>query len=113
MLNRSCRLAAKLKYTVRVFSSKLGAGMAEEYGQKINDDFLPDRETLELDTREMDEATISLKGTDILRHKEEFDGTIYKYDLPVQNSPIVFKRDAALALLEEEIDFTPVQKLME
>jgi hypothetical protein len=53
------------------------------------------------------------EGTQVLRHDEEFNGTIYKYDLPVDNKPLVFKRDAALALLEEEIPLTSVQNLME
>ena len=48
----------------------------------------------------------------MLRHDEEFDGTIYKYDLPVGNKPLVFKRQQALALLEEERPLTGVQNLM-
>ena len=48
----------------------------------------------------------------MLRHKEEFDGTNFKYDLPVENKPITFKREAMLALVETEVPLTSVQNLM-
>ena len=99
----------------RMFSDRLREGVAAEFGQGgIIDEFLPDRETLEIDIESKYEASISVKGgTQVLRHDQEFDGTIYKYDLPVANKPLIFKRDAALALQEEEIKLTSVQNLME
>ena len=92
----------------RLGTGNLKSAVAGEFGQAADDSFLPDRELLELDHEAKQESTISLKGTDVLRHKEEFEGTIYKYDLPVGNVPIVFKRQAALALLEQEVELTPV-----
>ncbi len=110
MLNRPLNM---MQTAHRLLSAKLKNAVAGEFGQSTEDSFLPDRELLELDHEAKQESTISLKGTDVLRHKEEFEGTIYKYDLPVQNAPIVFKRLAALALLEKEVELTPVQKMMD
>jgi len=68
---------------------------------------------MELDKLAEDDAKISIRGgikKDQLRHEEEFSGTIYKYDLPVGNVPIMFKRDTSLTVeLEEK---TPVISIM-
>jgi len=39
------------------------------------------------------ESTLSVfkRPDDMLRHLEEVGGILYKYDLPVENTPIVFK----------------------
>ena len=40
--------------------------------------------------------TISTKADDQLKHNEDVGGTIYKYDLPVENLPIEFRNAKAL-----------------
>ena len=58
--------------SVRRFSTNPFRNVAaKEMGQDIGDDFLPDREQLEIDTRAQEEAKIALKGgkgPDTLRH---------------------------------------------
>ena len=46
----------------------------------------------------------------MLRHGEELGGVIYNYDLPVVNTPIIFK-SLALAIRDEEIPPTAVENL--
>ena len=51
------------------------------------------------------------KGIDII-HNEEIEGTIYKYDLPVENRPIQFRNQ--LMVVDETEDYsTPVLNLYE
>ena len=49
------------------------------------------------------EATISLniRAGDMVKHNEDVGGTIFKYDLPVVNSGIVFKAKKGLQLVDE------------
>ena len=62
---------------------------------------------------EMDSSlTLATKSDDQLKHNEDVGGMIYKYDLPVENTPIAFKNAAALVLAEEEEIDTPTQNLM-
>lgn len=50
----------------------------------------------------------------MLRHNSEFGGTLYKYDLPVVNTPIMFKTGALAVINEGQGDVrTPNQKLLE
>lgn len=50
---------------------------------------------------------------DMLKHREDAGGMLYKYDLPVENKPIAFKSKQALALVEKEAELTPLQKLFD
>lgn len=79
-----------------------------------DDDFLPDREELELRLREEMDAslTISTRSDDQLKHNEEVGGVIFKYDMPTVNTPIAFKNAAALMAIEDELSETPTQTLM-
>jgi len=76
--------------------------MSEEFGQgAINDDeFLPDKEQLELRLHEVMDAslTIANRADSKLKHNEDVGGVIFKYDLPVGNIPITFKNAMALIL---------------
>jgi len=65
---------------------------------------LPEQEDLEMRLQsEMDASlTISTKKDDQLLHNTEVAGKIYKYDLPVENSPISFKSASALTLTQEQ-----------
>lgn len=63
-------------------------------GGAMNDDeFLPEFEQKEMEHQKRMESTITVhkKPDEMLRHGEELGGILYKYDLPVVNSPIVFK----------------------
>lgn len=88
----------------RSFSINLSKGIREEFGQGTahDDDFLPDREKLEIEHQVKQEASISLSARpdDLLRHNTDFNGILYKYDLPVENAPIVFK-SGGLVVAEE------------
>ena len=63
-------------------------------GSALNDDeFLPDFEKKEIAHQERMESTISVqkKPDNMLKHGEEFGGIVYKYDLPIVNTPISFR----------------------
>ena len=95
----------------------MNQGIAEEFGQGAikDDEFLPEREDLELKIlSEMDSSlTISTKKDDQLRHNTEVGGTIYKYDLPVENVPISFKSTSALTVQDEAVEQTSTQALFQ
>jgi len=44
------------------------------------------------------ETTISLsqRPDDMLRHNADFNGVLYKYDLPITNEPITFRNQSDL-----------------
>ena len=88
----------------RCFSRKI-FGMSKEFGQGAigDEEFLPDKEEAEIKHSIKVGASISLdlRADDILKHNEDVAGTIYKYDLPVANAPIVFKSKQALMLVDE------------
>ena len=85
--------------------------MGKDFGQTAmsDDEFLPEQEDLELRIRsELDASlTISTKADGKLRHNEEVGGTVFKYDLPVENLPIEFRSMKALAAVNEEESATP------
>ena len=89
--------------------------MAAEFGQgDLNDDeFLPDKEQAEIDHQTRAESTISLdvRAKDMLKHNEDVGGTIFKYDLPVENTGITFKSQQALALKDEVLPDTSTENL--
>jgi hypothetical protein len=78
-----------------------------------DDEFLPDREMAEIDyQRKMDSSIkVNKKPDSMLKHQMDVGGEIYKYDLPVENKPILFKYQ--LMVREEEELLTPVEKLFE
>lgn len=53
---------------------------------------------------------VAKKPDDMLKHNEEHGGTLYKYDLPVENKPIEFKSQL---IVQEEVPNTPVENLFE
>lgn len=42
--------------------------------------------------------TLNQRPSDMLRHNTDYGGILYKYDLPTENLPIVFRNQANLAL---------------
>lgn len=64
---------------------------------------MPDKEDAEIEHMIQKEATISLniRAGDMVKHNEDVGGTIFKYDLPVVNSGIVFKAKKGLQLVDE------------
>jgi len=57
--------------------------------------------------------TINTKSDDQLRHNIDVAGILYKYDLPMENIPITFKNNKALANADVEVMNTATQNLME
>lgn len=101
----------------RNFATKFKSGASEAFGQGAIDDdeFLPDREELEMRIREEMDAslTIATRADSQLKHNEEVGGVIFKYDLPTANTPISFKNAAALIAVEEELESTPTMNLFD
>jgi hypothetical protein len=46
----------------------------------------------------------------MLKHDEEFNGILYKYDLPIENRPLEFRSQL---VLKEEVANTPLQNLFD
>lgn len=78
-----------------------------------DDEFLPDVESKEIEHQIKMDSTIVVtkKPDDMLRHNEENGGTLYKYDLPVENKPIEFK--SQLIIREESVPNTAVENLFD
>lgn len=78
-----------------------------------DDEFLPDVESKEIEHQIKMDSTIVVtkKPDDMLRHNEEHGGTLYKYDLPVENKPIEFK--SQLIIREESVPNTAVENLFD
>jgi hypothetical protein len=101
---------------VRFFSNPFGKTVQQEFGQEFNqDDFLPDREALEIEHQMQNESRIALnrRPDDMLRHETDYNGILYKYDLPTENFPIVFRSMSQLAEREAEERLTSTENLME
>jgi hypothetical protein len=56
--------------------------------------------------------TLNQRADDMLRHNADFNGVLYKYDLPVMNEPILFRKDSALQLSDESESFTATEALL-
>lgn len=58
-----------------------------------DDEFLPDFEEKEIKHMQQLESQIIVtkKPDSMLKHNEEVGGLLYKYDLPVENIPVVFR----------------------
>lgn len=48
----------------------------------------------------------------MLRHNADFNGVLYKYDLPIVNEPIIFRNQSSLQLLEESQTLTANENLL-
>lgn len=48
----------------------------------------------------------------MLRHNSDFNGVLYKYDLPVINEPIIFRNQSSLQLTEESQTLTVTENLL-
>jgi hypothetical protein len=61
------------------------------------------------------ESRIALnrRPDDMLRHETDYNGILYKYDLPTENFPIVFRSMNALAERDAEEKLTSTENLME
>lgn len=97
--------------TIRRISRNIRAEFGQDDG---NDDFLPDEQDA-INEKRFDAAagvTIAQKPDDFLRHNTEFNGTLFKYDLPVENVPIVFK-GGDLVTMEEAEPLTPTENLLQ
>jgi hypothetical protein len=60
------------------------------------------------------ETTISLsqRPDDMLRHNADFNGVLYKYDLPITNEPITFRNQSDLVNQEEDNKLTLTESLL-
>ena len=97
--------------TIRKISRNIRAEFGQDDGQ---DDFLPDEQDA-INEQRFDSAagvTISQKPDDFLRHNTEFNGTLFKYDLPVENAPIVFK-GGDLVTMDEAEPLTATENLFD
>lgn len=58
------------------------------------------------------ESTLAVakKPDSMLKHGEEIGGILYKYDLPVLNTPIVFRSQI---VVKEDVINTPTENLLE
>lgn len=76
------------------------------------DDFLPDFAEKEFKHIEKIESTLQVvkKPDKMLKHEEEIGGVLYKYDLPVENTPIIFRSQI---MVKEDLINTPTENLME
>ena len=71
---------------------KFSSNMMGPSGMK-DDEFLPEFEEKEIKHQQkLDSSIIVTKKPDtMLKHNEEHGGMLYKYDLPVENTPVVFR----------------------
>lgn len=85
----------------RLFSinERLKKGMRKEFGQDYQSDFLPDLEEQQDQINLENETTLKMgrRSREIIKHNEDYGGTLYKYDLPITNLPIVFRSKNNLA----------------
>ena len=75
--------------------------------------FIPGHEEKKIQHAVKQDASIQVKPTSQageLLHNTELGGILYKYDLPVVNTPIIFKSQL---IRKEELDNTPVENLYE
>ena len=92
----------------------MGKAVRSEFGQDFSEEFLPDREAKEMEHMLKMESTITLsqRPDDLLRHNTEYNGLLYKYDLPTQNLPIVFRNKNSLVTQEDE-QLTATESLLD
>jgi len=79
--------------TRRFNINNIQKAVRKEFGQDLADDFLPEREELEIQHQLKMESSMRLqqRPDSMLRHGEDFNGVLFKYDLPTVNLPIVFR----------------------
>jgi hypothetical protein len=53
---------------------------------------------------------VTKKPDDMLRHNEDVGGVLYKYDLPIENKPIVFRSEL---VIREEAPLTATESLFD
>ena len=77
-----------------------------------DEDFLPELEELEIEHQTKLESTLTVhkKPDNMLKHQEEYGGILYKYDLPVENKPVIFKSQNIVPVEEPN---TAVENLFE
>jgi hypothetical protein len=88
----------------------------KEFGQDLQDDFLPEREELEIEHQLKMESSMTLqqRPDSLLRHNTDFNGILYKYDLPTLNQAIVFRSaQNALQSIDTQEQLTPTEGLLE
>jgi hypothetical protein len=68
----------------------------------LDNEFLPSQEEFEINEAIYEDSSIIVasKPDSQLRHNVEFEGEIYKYDLPIENKPLELK--TALVVVDEE-----------
>ena len=79
--------------SVRHFTTnKFKRGVLKEFGEYAQEEFLPDRESKEIQHKIKNEATITLTKTRLDKNKlsQNLDlaGKMFKYELPFINEPI-------------------------
>jgi hypothetical protein len=105
------RKRAKAPVTARMFSQSF-VKSSPVAGMFNDDDFLPDIEELEIEHQKKLDSIIqvSKKPDDMLRHNEDVGGILYKYDLPIENKPIVFRSEL---VVKEEVPLTATESLFD
>lgn len=53
---------------------------------------------------------VNKKPDDMLKHNIEYGGILYKYDLPIENQPIMFK---SMLVPQEELNNTSLENLFD
>ena len=56
--------------------------------------------------------TLSQRPNDLLRHNTEYNGLLYKYDLPTQNTAIILRNKNSMVASEETDILTPTENLL-
>jgi hypothetical protein len=75
---------------------------------------LPEQEKLiaEFELKRETTITLSQRPDEMLRHNTDFNGILYKYDLPITNQPITFRNQSDLVNVEEENKLTLTESLL-
>lgn len=53
---------------------------------------------------------VNKKPDDMLKHNEDVGGMLYKYDLPIENQPIIFK---SALVVKEDVKSTALENIFE
>lgn len=91
----------------RSFSDPFRSALQKEFGELAvgnNDEFDPDREETELNLLIKQDATLNIysRTDNFLKHNSDFNGILYKYDLPIVNTKVVFRNNSALMVQDED-----------
>lgn len=84
---------------------KIRENVKGEFGQAdANMSYMPELEKKQDEHALKQETTIKVdvRADELLKHNEEYNGIVYKYDLPTVNQPITFRSLNMLQTIEDE-----------